>query len=71
MAHTEQPTEFDTIFKSLEALSTPQVVDVVRVVVSSKEADAFAVLVGGLSTNAVRLLAARALVRLRRPNAVA
>jgi hypothetical protein len=60
-----QPTEFDKILKTLQPLSAGQITELVRRYVSSEDAYAFGVLVDGLSADAVRLLAARALLRLR------
>jgi hypothetical protein len=58
-------TEFETILASLQYLTASQVADLVRDVVSEKDGAAFDALVGGLSPQAVRFLAARALLRLR------
>jgi hypothetical protein len=56
-------------WQSLDSLTTPQIIDRVRVHVQREDADAFALLVDGLSPRAVRVLAARALVRLRTSDA--
>lgn len=58
------PIEFETILRSLAGLTKEQVIDRVWQQVSPKDAADFAVLVEGLSTDAVRFLAARALLRI-------
>jgi hypothetical protein len=57
--------EYAAIYESLGGLTIRQIVDCMKLYVSREDAEAFAVLVDGLSWEAVRLLAARALVRLR------
>ena len=59
------PTEFETVLASLEGLTWHEIAQLVAVHVSTKDAEAFAILVEGLSADAVRFLAARAIVRLR------
>jgi hypothetical protein len=65
MAIEQQPVEFEAIFASLKGLTQRQVIDLVWHHASTTDAQAFAVLVEGLSADAVRFLAARALLRLQ------
>jgi len=61
------PIEFEAILRSLDGLSKNQITDVVWDHVSPRDAADFRALVEGLSTEAVRFLAARALLRIRLP----
>lgn len=65
MATAGPSTEFEIILASLENLSTHEVADLVKIVVSERDWEAFDVLVGGLSLDALRFLAARTLLRHR------
>lgn len=57
--------EFETIFASLRALAPNEIVDLFRDIASDTDREALEVLIAGLSPDAVRFLAARALLRLR------
>lgn len=65
MASAAQSVEFETMLTALEGLSSREVAELVKEQVSRKDAEAFDVLVDGLPSDAVRFLAARALLRLR------
>jgi hypothetical protein len=62
-----EPTTFESVLQNLEPLSTSDITDLVTLCLRQKEADAFLASITGLSTAAVRLLAARTLLRLRLP----
>ena len=59
--------EFENILASLRSLAPNQIADLVRHVVSETDGVAFEVLIAGLSPDAVRFLAARALL-IHRPS---
>lgn len=64
MESAPRAAEFETILASLEGLTSHQIADRLKTIVPTDDAEAFAVLVDGLSSDAVRFLAARALLRL-------
>jgi hypothetical protein len=65
MTGQTQASEFDLAWASLDGLSRQEIADLIKGHVSPRDAEAFAVLIEGLSADAVRFLSARALVRLR------
>ena len=65
MGTDRAPDEFDRVLASLDGLTREEIAELIRAHVPTKDADAFAVLIDGLSPDALRFLSARALVRLR------
>jgi hypothetical protein len=64
MTMADRPTTFERLLRSLEPLTSREVVDVVRASAPKREADALAAQVDRLSTDSLRVLAARVLLRL-------
>jgi hypothetical protein len=65
MTGQTQASDLDLALASLDGLTREQITDLIKAHVSPRDAEAFAVLLDGLSADAVRFLSARALVRLR------